>query len=235
MEDDLIYWRHPTLPGIKVEEVSGGVRYKGAVWREAAAQIYCENGRDEYREIGHFASGAPFIYGEESRISISHCNGLYVVATLAPVPGADLSQYSDVTALGVDAEPRNRSQVMKVRERFLSDAELAMTGEDEEMNVLAWTVKEACYKAALCEGLDFRDVIAIERLPKFGPPVPVYDPADYDYDGSGRGFSDVDYGQATVKLPDGSVLPFIVFSYLSDDVIVTLAYSEKSSRFGKKC
>ena len=39
MNDDFIYWRHPTPPGIKVEEVSGCASRSGRVWREMAMQI----------------------------------------------------------------------------------------------------------------------------------------------------------------------------------------------------
>ena len=47
--EDFVYWRHPTLPGIKVEEVTEGEDFKGPAWLDMARQIYCENGRDEYR------------------------------------------------------------------------------------------------------------------------------------------------------------------------------------------
>ena len=43
---DFIYWRHPTIPGIKVEEITGGEYYKGKVWLDMARQVYCENGRE---------------------------------------------------------------------------------------------------------------------------------------------------------------------------------------------
>lgn len=38
METEFIYWRHPSLPGIKVEEVSGGEDRQGNVWLEMARQ-----------------------------------------------------------------------------------------------------------------------------------------------------------------------------------------------------
>ncbi len=36
---DFIYWRHPTIPGIKVEEITGGEYYKGKVWLDMARQV----------------------------------------------------------------------------------------------------------------------------------------------------------------------------------------------------
>lgn len=206
MEEDLVYWRHPSVPCIKIEEISEGNRYKGKAWFDAARQIYCENGKDEYRDIGHYPSGAPFLYGADTRVSISHCPGMFVVATLAPTPDADLAVFSPETALGVDVEPRNRAQVKRLRDRFLNDDELALIpADDTEANVLAWTIKEACYKAALTPGLDFRSRIIINRLPKFGPSVPVYDKEEYDYSGQGQGFTMKDYGKAGVVLPSGEI------------------------------
>ena len=174
---DFIYWRHPTIPGIKVEEITGGENYKGKVWLDMARQVYCENGREAYREIGHFKNGAPFLYGETARISVTHCDGLLAVATLPSTPEVELDSFSERAALGIDAERADRKQVLRIRERFLSSAELSLVPEDDIcLNVLAWTVKEAAYKAALTEGLDFRENISIVRMPLLAPPVPVFGP-----------------------------------------------------------
>lgn len=231
--EEFVYWRHPTLPRIKVEEVTEGEDYSGPAWLDAAKQIYCENGREEYRETGHFKNGAPFLYGYAGRISVTHCPGFLAVATLPATPEVELGVYSDRAALGLDAERRDRDQVVRLRDRVLSPEELAMIpADDVEANILGWTIKEACYKAALEPGLDFRTRIRIDRMPKIGPAVPVYDAKEFDYDGSGRGFHEGYYGKATVLLPDGTERPLNLYSYLSDDVIVTLAYSPKCARFG---
>lgn len=235
MEEDYIYWRHPTLPCIKVEEVSGGDRYSGKLWLEMALQIYCENGKESYRDIGHYANGAPFVYGSNARISITHCKGLLAVATLPDTPEVNLGEYSDRAALGIDAERTDREQVLKLRGKFLSDREQAMIPSDDVMaNIHAWTIKEACYKAAFCEGVDFADGIRITKMPKMGPAVPVYDVKEYDYDGTGRGFGADDYGRAVVVTPQGEEREFVLYSYLSDECVVTLAYSPKASRFNRQ-
>lgn len=234
MDEEMVYWRHPTLPGIKVEEITDGIRYEDNGWLDFAYQIYCENGQEGYRELGHYPDGAPFLYSSDSRISITHCRGLLAIATLAPTPDIDLSAYNPVTALGIDAERSDRSQVLRLRERFLNEAELAaIPAEDLTANVMAWTVKEACYKAARTEGLDFRENIMIERLPKTGPSVTVYDPAEFNYDGSGKGFHNDYFGKATVHRPDGSRIDFILYSYFSGDFIITLAYTSDSCRYSK--
>ena len=76
METEFIYWRHHTLPGIKVEEICGGENRPMSLWREMAYQVYSENGREVYREIGHFRNGAPFLIGENGRISKWICLSL---------------------------------------------------------------------------------------------------------------------------------------------------------------
>jgi len=261
MEEDFIYWRHPTLPGIKVEEISGGETRKGATWLEMARQVYCENGRDSYREIGHFHNGAPFLFGEQSRISVTHCPGLLAVATLPSTPEVELGVYSRRAALGIDAERSDRRQVLDVRERFLSERELEMIpADDVRMNILAWTLKEAAYKAAFCEGLDLRRDIAIEKMPVFGPPTIVYDKKEFDTTGKGAGFGEEGYGLVSVRMHrcgegaadrcekagdrnDGSgsdnnsddfdVERLKAFSYLSDDFVVSLVFSPQCAKFGK--
>lgn len=229
--EDFIYWRHPSIPGIKIEEISGGTRYSGTLWLEMARQVYSENGKDEYREIGHYPSGAPFLYGSTSRISISHCKGLLVVATLPPTPEVNLIEYSDRAALGVDAEDADRSQVLKIRERFLSDDELRMIAEDDvKLNLIAWTCKEAIYKAALHPGLDFRNDIKILRLPKLSPSVPVFDPAEFGLPANTKHLPEDFFGEAIVRINDDKSMK--LYSWQSDDAIISLCYSPKSAKFG---
>lgn len=245
---DLIYWRHPTVPGIKVEEISGGESLSSKLWLEMALQIYSENGRDSYREIGHFKNGAPFLYGETSRISVTHCKGLLAIATLPPTPESDLSQFSERAAMGIDAEPMDRSQVLKIRDRFLSDKELEIIPMDDlVLNIQAWTIKEAVYKAALTEGLDFRKQIVIERIPRLGPPTPVFDPLEFGLPKSKKVLPDDFFGEARIVIENSgeiktvdtedarnvTTFTFKTYSYVSENCIVTLAYSPRCAKFGK--
>lgn len=223
------------MPGIKVEEVSGGDLSLGPVWIEMARQIYCENGREAYREIGHFRNGAPFLHGENTRISMTHCRGLLAVATLPPTPEVDLAVFSERACLGIDAERADRRQVIDVREKFLSADELAMIpADDVEANVIAWTVKEAVYKALLYEGLDFRRDIHITRMPKPAPPTPLL-----EYPGSpvpkGAATLPPEFlGTVTAKRDAEDIL-LTAYTYRSDDCLVTIVYSPRSAKFGKNC
>lgn len=231
METDFIYWRHPTPPGIKVEEISGREDMSGELWRKMAMQVYSENGKDGYREVDHFPSGAPFLEGSDERISISHTKGLLVVATLPRTPEITLNTFNPRSAMGIDAERADREQVLKLRERFLNKEELAMIdAESVEANITAWTVKEALYKAALTPGLDIRESIIIKRLPVAA--------TTEEWVTELKKSGDIDkvskaYGEAEIILPDSGIQPMKLYSYRSDDCIVTLAYSPKTATFIK--
>lgn len=211
METDFIYWRHDTPAGIRVEEVSGAEDRTGRVWLIMARQVYCENGRDDYRVQEHFPSGAPMLEGSDSRISVTHTQGLYAVASLPRTPEADLEVFSPRTALGIDAERLDRGQVLGARERFLSPGELAMVPEKNvAANVAAWTAKEALLKASLDAGIDIRQGLVIHELP---------DPEKKPY------------GKGEIRFADGRAYEMVLYSYISEGCCVTLAYSPKCAKF----
>ena len=227
METEFIYWPHPTPVGIRVEEVSGMETKSGRIWIEMARQIYAENGRDSYRDIGHFPNGAPFIFGSAARISMTHADHLLAVATLPKTPEADLSAFAPRTALGIDAERLDRAQVLKIRERFLSPEELELVdAESLEKNIIAWTAKEALYKAAMTDGLDFRTEITLHSLPAIDRKMNLPDaPAPV-----------IGKGSLTVRAGEESeVYDMELYSYESEGHCVTIAYSPKCAIFsGKK-
>lgn len=241
--EDFIYWRHPTIPGIKVEEITGGERYTGKIWYEMARQLYCENGRDDYRDIGHFRNGAPFLHGESTRISITHCNGLLAVATLAPTADTDLSAFNEISCLGIDSERTDREQVLRIREKFLSEEELNFIKPDDLIkNIQAWTAKEAILKAGMKANIDFKYDIKILRLPKIGPAVPVFDPKEYGLDKNQKDLPEEFFGEAKIVIrepdneSDGNYgdkeANLILYSYITEKYLVTLAYSPRSATFG---
>lgn len=219
MDDEFVYWKHLTPPGIRVEEVTGCIGRSGETWRRMALQIYCEHGRDSFREIGHLPCGAPFLEGEMERVSLTHTAGMLAVASLPRTPEADLSRFSPRTALGIDAERADREQVLRVRERFLDGRELAMVPADDlTANIIAWTSKEAMYKAALTAGLDFRRDILIDRMPVPGPPVLVKE-ATAPPCGTGR------------MAVDGEMVAMELYTYVSEGCVVTIAFSPKCAKY----
>lgn len=225
METEFIYWRHPTIPGIKVEEVCGGEDKAFPLWLEMAYQVYCENGKDGFREIGHYRDGSPFLMGESARISITHAGRFLAIATLPSTPEVELASFSERAAMGIDAERADREQVLRIRDRFLSEEELKLVAEgDVRQNVIAWTAKEALYKAAKTEGLDFRKDIRLVSLPSVGPAVTQYRKED---------FEPIRIGEAAVSI-NGENHRFALYSYESEGNIVTLAYSPKCAKFGRQ-
>ena len=216
-------WRHKTYPGIKVDEVFGMDSKNGRVWIELARQIYCEQGETDYRVIDHFNNGAPYLEGYPGRISVSHTTHLFVVATLPKTPEVNLDSFNPRAAMGIDTEPSHRSQVLKIRNKFLNeDEQTLIPGNDLKANILAWTAKEALYKAAFMEGLDFRNAINIKKLP-----VVSSDPV--------RGSEEI-LGQGIIIFPPESGIEtqqMKLFSYESYGCYVTIAYSPKCAKFGK--
>ena len=237
METEFIFWRHDTSAGIRVEEICGGEDKSAKLWKVMALQVFGENGGDRFREIAHTEAGAPLLEESGQRISVSHTQHFMVVAMLPRTPETDPEGFSLRTAMGIDCERMDRSQVLKVADRVMSPEELVLVGsyaagleagdahhkpipgEQAQVmaNVLAWTVKEALYKAALTPGLDFRTNLLIESLPEIcGNPL-VRNPR---------------YGKAVMRL--GGELGDVemdLFSYLSEEHIVTLAYSPKCAKF----
>ena len=220
--DEFVTWHHKTPIGVKVDEVFGMDSKEGRVWLELARQIYCEQGEPNYREIDHFPNGAPFLEGYPGRISITHTSHFLAVAMLPKTPESNLEAFSPRTAMGIDAESFGRSQVLKIRDKFLSEDEKTLIPEDDlKANIIAWTSKEALYKAALTTGLDFRKDIKIITLPGINTnPEVMKNPS---------------LGEAMVSIPsvdDKWEIPFSLYCYESYGNCVTIAFSPKCAKFG---
>lgn len=194
--EEMIYTRHRTPVGVKVEEISGGEGMSRRVWEMMAHQIYNENGKSgEYRAIDHLPCGAPVLAGSDERITVSHTPRLMVVATLPRTPETGLDHFSRRTAVGIDVEKSTRKVSDEVADRVLSPAEKEMAAAAGSLGpITAWTCKEALYKAVLGGGGDWRDGYTILTMP---------DPA--------RGT----LGSAEVRMPDGTVESFMLYSYLT--------------------
>ena len=218
--DEYVTWNHNTPVGIKVNEVFGMDSKAGKPWLILAKQIYCEQGQN-YRVLDHFPNGAPFLEGIHARISMTHTDHFLAVALLPKTPDVDLAVFNPRSAMGIDAEKKDRMQVLKIRDKFLSDNEQSCIDKDNiEKNILAWTSKEAVYKAGMTPGIDFRNKIQIMELP-------VVDPAP-------EKMNQPILGEATLYFPDHMDLePQILklFAYESYDCIVTIAFSPKCAKF----
>ncbi|MDE6271500.1 MAG: 4'-phosphopantetheinyl transferase superfamily protein [Muribaculaceae bacterium] len=240
MTTEFIYWRHDTSVGVRVEELSGCEDKSPKLWKILALQVFGENGGERYREVGHYPSGAPYLEDSVQRISISHTPHFMVVASLPRTPEAHLDEFNTRTAMGIDTEKSDREQALNVAARVMNEAEIELMdsfaydlsqGSSQRpaipektakirSAVLAWTIKEALYKAALEEGIDFKNNLRILKFPEIcsGPLVksPILGHAEIDLEGIP--------GPIEMKL----------FSYLSEGHIVTIALSSKCATFKKK-
>ena len=100
--------------------------------------------------LSHTPQGAPMIDGDSMNISITHTQRL-VALTL-----------NERQVIGLDAETVDRQQVVRVRDKFLNAGEQQfIAADDQEMLVVAWTVKEAVIKAERNSAIDWTNAIHI--------------------------------------------------------------------------
>lgn len=223
----MIYTKFRLPHDITVEEVyeDEETTLSDKVWQQMAYQIINENGKDGYREMGHFNTGVPFIKNEESRVSITNTRHFVTVAFMPINADVDLSVFSPETALGIDAEHSNRRQVLNVRDKFLNETETALIDADDlKKHILAWTAKEAVLKALLVPpGYDYRNDITILSLPEPKPIDSLLKTGKFV-----TGKAKAVYNYVTGNYPDDkNEFVFTLLSYESDGVNVTVAYIEK--------
>jgi phosphopantetheinyl transferase (holo-ACP synthase) len=101
--------------------------------------------------LSHDEQGAPFIDGVEENVSITHTTQLVAVAV------------DENSIIGLDAESADRSQVLRVRDKFLNVAERRFIAPDDlAAHIIAWTAKEAVIKAERNSAIDWTEGIVIE-------------------------------------------------------------------------
>ena len=109
--------------------------------------------------------------------------------------------------------------------------------EDTEANIIAWTSKEAALKAVMNPSIDWRGEIRLSRLPGLGPAVVAFDPEEFHVANKDELLEKV-AGEAEVVFRAAEDAPaekvkLTLYSYRSDDHIVTLAYSHRCAKFGR--
>ena len=101
--------------------------------------------------LRHDAQGAPSVEGETANISITHTMRLVALAV------------NENQVIGLDAEQMDRSQVIRVRDKFLNAAEQQFIAPDDlPAHIIAWTAKEAIIKAERNSALDWTEGIMLE-------------------------------------------------------------------------
>ncbi|MBO5445757.1 MAG: 4'-phosphopantetheinyl transferase superfamily protein [Muribaculaceae bacterium] len=229
MMEDFIYERETAPCGVEVETIYGADNKSAKVWKMFAMQIFSESGSD-YRQIDHTESGAPLLDGIARRISVTHTSHFLQVASLPKTPETDLSDVCPRTAMGIDAETADRSQVLKIQDKFLNSGEKGLlpaaddpekaTAEDVAAYILAWTCKEALYKADLGKAADWKEDYRIIALPAIAEDM--------------RHATQEKYGKGLVKDPLLGDIEMILTSWKSRGHIVTIAFSPKIAKFSGK-
>lgn len=97
--------------------------------------------------IDHDINGAPILVGVDGYISISHSTTDIAIAI------------NPNHCIGIDIETW-REQLIKVKERFLSQKEIIHYASPQLM-LQAWTMKEALYKVAQSPGISLADDIML--------------------------------------------------------------------------
>ena len=98
-------------------------------------------GRGTYT-LNYTEHNKPFLEGRSERISISHSHDLLAIVVNAR------------EETGVDIE-LIREKVLRIRHKFLNDAERQFAGNDLEKLITLWAAKESMYKVYGRKKLDF--------------------------------------------------------------------------------
>ena len=116
------------------------------------------------RAIGHpvdlvyTEQGAPSIVGFDMNLSITHTQRLVAIAL------------DEKRVIGLDAEPEERSQVLRVRDKFLNASERQFIDPDNlAAHIIAWTAKEAVIKGERNSAIDWTEGICLEPFILPGP------------------------------------------------------------------
>lgn len=220
-----MYEREVAPCGIVIEMIYGADDKSAKVWKLFAMQIFSEADGD-YREIEHLECGTPMLCGIPQRISISHTTHCLAVASLPKTPDIDLTKVNPRTAIGIDLEKEDRAQVLKIRDKFLSVSEKSLlpeiaeignaTDEDVRQHILAWTCKEALYKADMGEMSDWKNDYSIISLPRVASTIKNATPEKY--------------GKGIIKTGDGEIEMWLS-SWKFEGHVVTVAFSGKIARY----
>ena len=220
-----MYEREVAPCGVAVEAIYGADEKSAKVWKLFAMQIFSE-AEGDYRSIEHLECGAPVLDGIPQRISVSHTSHCMVIASLPKTPEIDLTTVTPRTAMGIDLEKAARAQVLKIRERFLSSSEMSLLPEiadiekagDEAIRayILAWTCKEALYKADMGDAGDWKEDYRITVLPRIASSMKAATPEKY-----GKGIIRTESGEMEMSLS----------SWMFEGHVVTLAFSGKLARY----
>lgn len=222
---EFMYEREVAPSGVAVEMIYGAEEKSAKVWKLFAMQIFSE-AEGDYREIDHMDCGAPMLDGIPQRISVSHTSHCMAIASLPKTPDINLCEVNVRTAIGIDLEKADRAQVLKIRDKFLSQSEKALlkeitvtenaNKEDVKEHILAWTCKEALYKAGMGKATDWKEDYRITAMPVIAKNL--------------KSATSEKYGKGIIMTAEGE-MEMLLSSWEFEGHIVTLAFSGKIAKF----
>ncbi len=105
--------------------------------------------------ITYLPSGKPVLsHPVFSKISITHSRDFVGVIV------------HESKNIGIDIEDTTRD-FKRIEKRFLSEEELKFSGDDAKLKCLYWCVKEAVFKLAEEEGIEFREQIRVTQKQEY--------------------------------------------------------------------
>ena len=118
---------------------------------KAAERLLLCHALDGPVSLSYTEQGAPMVEGLPVNISITHTMRLVALAL------------NEDAVIGLDAEPKDRAQVLRVRDKFLNTKEKQFIAPDDQAaHIIAWTAKEAVIKAERNSAIDWTDGITLE-------------------------------------------------------------------------
>ena len=136
--------------GIDTDDITSARSEKVRKERYLTRMLLTEMVGCKQARLTHEPSGKPMLDGSDLSISISHS---WPFVAIIISPGSD--------NIGIDIETQ-AERAHRVRSRFLNQSENAIIAEgDSATCLMAWTAKEAIYKAAGVELLSLADDIAL--------------------------------------------------------------------------
>lgn len=130
-------------------------RKRRTQWLAARHLLQLLDGSEPRRSLLHRPSGQPFFAHGKGHCSLSH-SGKYAAAATASMP------------VGIDIQ-KTEDRILRLSAKFITPEErLRWEGHPRQREIftLYWTAKEALFKAAGLQGVDFKRDLRI-RLPEF--------------------------------------------------------------------
>jgi phosphopantetheinyl transferase (holo-ACP synthase) len=139
------------LLDLKAFSISTGLAQKREQEKAGANYLLTHLLKSETFELEYTLHNKPFLKNRTEHISISHSHDKLAIII------------NTLENTGIDIELM-RDNVLKIRHKFLNDAEAAFTGDIIENLITFWAAKEVLYKIYGLKNLDFKANLLVEEM-----------------------------------------------------------------------